>query len=68
MLDFIEELNLKKMQNQCNFCSVEIPEQDTLCYECYSSPYMLQKYITKDEILNGTDENNPSFYDMDDDA
>jgi hypothetical protein len=29
---------------------------------------MLQKYITKDEILNGTDENNPSFYDMDDDA
>jgi hypothetical protein len=56
------------MQNQCNFCSVEIPEQDTLCYECYSSPYMLQKYITKDEILNGTDENNPSFYDMDDDA
>ena len=39
------------MQNQCNFCSVEIPEQDVLCYECYSSPYMLQKYITKDENI-----------------
>jgi len=56
------------MPNQCNFCSVEIPAEDVLCEECYNSRYMLEKYITKDEILNGTDENNPSFYDMDDDA
>ena len=56
------------MPNQCNYCCVEIPEQDVLCEECYNSRYMLEKYITKDEILNGTDENNPSFYQMDDDA
>jgi hypothetical protein len=68
LLDFIEELNLKKMPNQCNYCCVEIPAEDVLCEECYNSRYMLEKYITKDEILNGTDENNPSFYQMDDDA
>jgi len=56
------------MPNQCNYCCAEIPNEEVLCEECYNSRYMLEKYITKDEILNGTDENNPSFYDMDDDA
>ena len=31
-------------------------------------PYVGFAECTKDEILNGTDENNPSFYQMDDDA
>ena len=64
--DCIKELNLKKMVNQCNFCSVEIPERDVLCEECFTSRYMIGKYITREEVEKGIDENNPLFYDMDD--
>jgi hypothetical protein len=54
------------MPNQCNYCCKEIPDQDVLCEECYNSRYMIEKYITREEIESGIDENNPSFYDMDD--
>lgn len=59
------------MQNQCNYCYKIIPDtgiSDVLCEECISSGYKLEKYITKDEIYQGIHENNPSFYNMDDEA
>lgn len=65
---YIEELNVNLMQNQCNYCCKTIPDTDVLCEECISSGYKLEKYITKDEIYQEIDENNPSFYDMDDDT
>lgn len=56
------------MPNQCNYCCKEISSGEVLCEDCYNSQYRLEKYITKDEIYQGIDENNPLFYDMDDNA
>lgn len=63
---YIEELKLKEMANQCNFCSVEIPDTEVLCDDCFNSRYMIEKYITREELEKGIDETNPLFYDMDD--
>ena len=54
------------MANQCNYCCKEIDADQVLCEECFNSRYMLEKYITKEELERGIDETNPLFYDMDD--
>jgi len=54
-------------KNRCNVCRVSIPDKDLFCEKCNKLPYYPDKYLSSEERLTATIEDNSEFYTMDDD-